>query len=447
MTDPSKSRRSFLRTSAALSMSGASSFGRALDDETAAKAADPIREFLRPYVLDREVLDGFLDPRARVWARFDPTYGYLLRNSFIRDGVDGSSTLARYESAGHRYVVNFRDRPCRLNTYGDSFTQGHQVSDGETWQEVLAAHFCEPIRNYGVGGFGVYQAARRLMEVEATDLGAEFLIFNIWGDDHFRSVYAFRRLTFPPNAIVAMNGPMFHANPWVHARLDPATRELIDRPNPCPDPESLRRLCDLDGLVEAFGGDDLTHLLLAIRTARVVEPDRLAAIAKAVQLEGLDWSTPLATRLSASALLHALGVEVGMRVIDRVHAFARERKKRLLVLLSYPQGSVWHACQGTPEFNSSDNVDWHPARFKEFLKQRGIPFVDTIQAHVDEFRGFKISAKEYVDRYYIGHYNPRGNHFFAYAVKDAIRRFLDPEPAPYRTGAEAAVAFDGYLPG
>ena len=58
---------------------------------------------------------------------------------------------------------NGGDRPCRMNTYGDSFTQCHQVSDGETWQEYLAAHLGEPVRNFGVGGYGVYQAYRRML--------------------------------------------------------------------------------------------------------------------------------------------------------------------------------------------------------------------------------------------------------------------------------------------
>ena len=59
-------------------------------------------------------------------------------------------------------MINYRGSSrCRINTYGDSFTQGSQVSDGETWQEILAAHMGEPVRNWGIGGHGVYQAYRR----------------------------------------------------------------------------------------------------------------------------------------------------------------------------------------------------------------------------------------------------------------------------------------------
>jgi hypothetical protein len=30
------------------------------------------------------------------------------------------------------------------------------------------------------------------------------------------------------------------------------------------------------------------------------------------------------------------------------------------------------------------------------------------------------------------HYNPRGNHFFAYALKDRLLELLDPKPLPYQ---------------
>ena len=44
-----------------------------------------------------------------------------------------------------------------VNTFGDSSTECIQVSDGESWQECLAANFGEPIRNYGVGSMGLTQ--------------------------------------------------------------------------------------------------------------------------------------------------------------------------------------------------------------------------------------------------------------------------------------------------
>lgn len=405
-----------------------------------------LRAFLGEYVVSPATIDRFLDPHARSWARFHPAYGYLLRNSSMRDGVDGASTLARYEPGGQRKQVNFPTEPCRIHTYGDSFTQGHQVSDGETWQEVLAAHFCEPIRNFGIGGFGVYQAAMRLLEREQRDEGAEYLVLTVWGDDHFRSIYPWRWLAFPQDTLPTLSGEMFHANPWIHASLDFDTGELIDRPNACPDETSLERLSDLDWLEATFGGDPVVQLLCARATGVVVDREPVEALGRLLG-QPVDLSTDEATRTTAQRLLHRYGVRVGMRVIDRLHAFARERGKQLMVVLSYPVGSVWHACSRTPAFNDIDHVDWHPQEFRDHLASLGIPCVDSLPAHVAEFDTFRLSAKDYVDRYYIGHYNPRGNHFFAYALKDAIRDWLSPPPPAYRAEAERLIRFEGYLPG
>lgn len=406
---------------------------------------DAWRAFLRPHLLRRGTLDQFLDPRAQVWARFDPELGYLLRNAVMRDGVDGCHTLARYQETGQRQQVNFPDQPCRLNTYGDSFTQGHQVSDGETWQEILAAHFCEPIRNFGVGGFGVYQAYRRLLKTEATEQGAKHILFNIWGDDQLRSVYAWRWLVFPNDVLESMSGAMFHANPWVHARLDDQG-ELLEKPNLCPTPESLYQLCDLEFLVETFRQDEIAHLLFMERTGTLLDEGLLEQTAAKCRLPVPDRSAPDKVKAGASQLLQAYAVRVGMAIMNRLQEYCAAQGKDLMVLLSYPAGAVWHACNRSAS-DDPDNVDWHPQVFKDHLYARKIRFVDSLPAHVAEFDSFKLSAKEYVDRYYIGHYTPSGNHFFAYAIKNAIRDWLSPPPVAYQTGGQPLIRFKGYLPG
>ncbi len=155
------------------------------------------REYLGRARFSREGIDRFLDDSAHNWATFDPELGYLRKPSIQRDGVDGSYAVCRHGPFGERRTLNYADQPCRINTYGDSFTQCDQVSDGETWQEYLAAHIGEPIRNYGIGGYGVYHAFRRMVREEATDASARFVILNIWSDDHFRSVYGWRLIHFP----------------------------------------------------------------------------------------------------------------------------------------------------------------------------------------------------------------------------------------------------------
>jgi hypothetical protein len=431
-------RREFL-AAVPVALASATVFARQGDSDQA------LRSFLQPHVLQRATLDRFLDSKAQVWAKFDPELGYLLRNAFVRDGVDGCHTLARYQESGQRQQVNFPDQPCRINSYGDSFTQGHQVSDGETWQEILSAHFCEPIRNFGVGGFGVYQAYRRLLRNEATDASAKYILFNIWGDDHLRSVYAWRWLAFPDNVLESMSGTMFHANPWVHARLDDRG-ELVERDSVCPTEASLYQLCDLDFLVRTFQEDEIAHLLFAQRTGACLSLEVLERVAARCQRAVPDLSTLAAIKAGATQLLHAYAIRVGIAVMDRLHEYCKQNDKELLVLLSYPVGAVWHACNRSSS-DDPDNTDWHPQYFKDHLTAKGIQLVDSLPAHVAEFDTFKLTAKEYVDRYYVGHYTPRGNHFFAYAVKDAIRDWLTPAPPSYQNNGEPLIRFQGYLPG
>ncbi|MFN5534769.1 MAG: hypothetical protein ACK5EN_04765 [Planctomyces sp.] len=431
-------RREFL-AAVPVALASATVFARQGDSDQA------LRSFLQPHVLQRATLDRFLDSKAQVWAKFDPELGYLLRNAFVRDGVDGCHTLARYQESGQRQQVNFPDQPCRINSYGDSFTQGHQVSDGETWQEILSAHFCEPIRNFGVGGFGVYQAYRRLLRNEATDASAKYILFNIWGDDHLRSVYAWRWLAFPDNVLESMSGTMFHANPWVHARLDDRG-ELVERDSLCPTEASLYHLCDLDFLVRTFQEDEIAHLLFAQRTGACLSLEVLERVAARCQRAVPDLSTLAAIKAGATQLLHAYAIRVGIAVMDRLHEYCKQNDKELLVLLSYPVGAVWHACNRSSS-DDPDNTDWHPQYFKDHLTAKGIQLVDSLPAHVAEFDTFKLTAKEYVDRYYVGHYTPRGNHFFAYAVKDAIRDWLTPAPPSYQNNGEPLIRFQGYLPG
>jgi hypothetical protein len=50
-------------------------------------------------------------------------------------------------------------------------------------------------------------------------------------------------------------------------------------------------------------------------------------------------------------------------------------------------------------------------------------------------------------QYFIGHYNPRGNHFFAYSIKQKVVEWLDPRPITYRQSEPDSVDFRGYLSG
>jgi hypothetical protein len=121
----------------------------------------------------------------------------------------------------------YAGRKPRINAYGKSFTECNQVSDGETWQEYLAGHFGEPIGNFGVGGYGVYQAYRRMLRVERTADGAQYVIFYVWGDDPARSIMRCRwGQIYPWHGQFQREQRLFNGNPCAGApsRRTPARR-------------------------------------------------------------------------------------------------------------------------------------------------------------------------------------------------------------------------------
>ena len=81
------------------------------------------REFLSWATLPREVVDRFLDSKAANWSSFDPVLGYRLKDSVLRYGIEETYAIFSYQQSGARRMVNFPYRHCRINTYGNSFTQ------------------------------------------------------------------------------------------------------------------------------------------------------------------------------------------------------------------------------------------------------------------------------------------------------------------------------------
>jgi len=384
-----------------------------------------LKEYLDAVTLTREEVDRFLDSSCPNWAAFDSELGYVLRDSVMRNGVDKCYTISCYRPGRERLMINCQAMPCRINTYGNSMTQCHQVSNGETWQEYLAAHLGEPLRNFGIGGYGVYQAYRRMLRIESSDLSAPYIILNIFEHDHFRNYDAWRWLLLENfnKGTRCMSGKThyFAANPSVHIRMNLQTGQFEERANPYSTRESLYRLCDKEHVYETFKDDIALQFYLGEAHATACDNDQLERVA-----EVLDMNCDFSDQETFSQAVKSLRLEYSLRstmyVIDKVMDYVENNDKKLMVLLSY-SASIAEACEGKQRFDG---------KFLELLKDRKISFVDTLQMHVDDFSCFRISPSQYHDRYYIGHYKPQGNHFFAFAVKDAIVDWLDPKPIAYR---------------
>jgi hypothetical protein len=67
------------------------------------------------------------------------------------------------------------------------------------------------------------------------------------------------------------------------------------------------------------------------------------------------------------------------------------------------------------------------------------------EVHLRDFKKYSMPFDAYLKIYFIGHYNPHGNHFFAYSIKDTVVKWLDPKPITYLKANPESIDFKGYL--
>jgi hypothetical protein len=350
----------------------------------------------------REDLDNWLAGKAFPFAKYDPELGYLHLNRRFREGVDGAICTYTYEKDGARRGFAYASEPCRITTYGNSFTACEQVSDHETWQEVLAGHLGEPIRNFGVGGYSVYQAYLR-MRREEPRVRAKYILFNIYDDDHYRNLNGWQRPRFRVRRIAA-------DPPVPHVKADPETQTFIERPNPCPTAESLYQLCDLDKASALFAEDYGIN--------RIAQREVLRA--QGVASPESEFYDPDYTRRALYAT---------MRIIELVERFASQEKCQVLYVLSCGAKRIRRFVKEGKRFDSS---------LIEFVHQRGLKHIDLLEAHVSDLG--KADLESYLARHFVvaykpgknaGHYTPLGNLFCAFALKDKLVQMLQPSPPAY----------------
>ncbi len=393
----------------------------------------PFVDFLKESAVTREVIDRFL--RGPSWARFDPEVGYVLGNYMPSDGIDGSATISTTQADGARTSFMYAGRKCRINTYGDSFTLCHQVSDGETWQEYLASHLGEPVRNFGMGGFGVYQAYRRMLREEQKDHGGEYVILYIWGDDHIRSLLRCRH-AITNRFWDHKGGSMFHGNFWSHVELDLGTGRLVEKENLLPTTAALYQMTDPQFMVDQLR-DDLALQLYAFKLGYTQDLDRERIGRLAAHLSyPWDWSRESALDQQASELLDRYSLRATKFILEKAREFTQQNRKKLLICLFDPYRAMSEMRKSGKRYDQE---------IKDYLIREKFEHFDMNEVHLQDFKRYSLTFDDYMKLYFIGHYNPRGNHFFAYSIKDKVRQWLDPAPITYRKLDADSQEFRSYL--
>lgn len=389
-------------------------------------------------------LDVYLnDPIT--WARFDPELAYTLGNSFPKEGINNTLTICTSQANGTRTSFMYKDKPCRMNAYGDSFTQSQQVNDGETWEELLAAHLGEPIRNFGMGGYSVYNAYRRMLREEQTKDSAQYVMLYMWGDDHIRSLLRARCMVYREylaevDKTTGCPGLYFSSTFWPHLEIDLNTGNFVEYDNILRTKESLYKMTDPEWLWKHLKTDLATQMYL-FRDGKISDVDvpKLRKLAQILKYP-VDLDTPFSMRENVSKLLDKYGFASTKYTLAKAKAWAEKKGKKLMVLLFDPYNVVYPILNGkmTEETRYDKEV-------VEYLQANGFNYFDMNLVHLKDFKRFNLSLQEYWSQYFIGHYTPAGNFLFAHALAPQVAEWLDPKPIPYSNPGQKMVGFEKYL--
>ena len=151
--------------------------------------------------------------------------------------------------------------------------------------------------------------------------------------------------------------------------------------------------------------------------------------------QGLDQSQ--AQRAVIGELLDRYSIAATKVILSKTKEFADRNDKRLLVVLFDPSRVMKPLVEGKARYDQA---------IVDFLREHQFRYFDMNLVHVEDYKSFRIPFDQYMKRYFIGHYSPAGNHFFAYAIKDTIIDWLDPKPVTYQKQEDRWISFDGYLP-
>lgn len=393
--------------------------------------------FIKSAVPTKAEIDIFLHKKG-VWSKYDAELGYILGNSLPLEGIDTSCTISTTQANGARTMSMYKDKKCRINTYGNSFTQCQQVSDGETWQEYLAAHLGEPVRNYGVGGYGVYQAYLRLLREEKTKNAAENLVFYMWGGDHTRSLLRCRYIATKDWNSKNEPGMKFHGNFWPNIEMDFNTGKFMEKKNPLNTPKLLHKMADTTWMYQNLK-DDIALQLLLFRNRRIsdLDVDKVLKLGRWLNVK-FDFKDTANLEKSVIDLLDQYSFKATEYILTRLKAYAKENNKKLMIVLFDPYRVTNSLIEKGIRYDDE---------IVDFLKKGGYNYFDMNLVHVQDFKKFNLSLDDYYKRYLLGHYNPTGNHFFAFSIKDKMVNWLNPKPITYERSDKKWVDFKGYLQG
>ena len=219
--------------------------------------------------------------------------------------------------------------------------------------------------------------------------------------------------------------------------MDLQSGELVECESLTPTPQALYGMADEEFMVEMLRDDLMLQMTLYERgETSDVDVRRLNQLAEWLNCSPIvEVSDDM--RDQVGALRTAYAFAATRQIIDEAAAFAERQNKQLMFILLCPR-VMRQLIAGESRYDRE---------IVDYLQRQGHRFFDMNLVHEEDFKQFNLPLDQYVERYFIGHYSPAGNHFFAHSIKHPIVKWFDPKPLTYRDDdAEAAIDFRGYLP-
>jgi hypothetical protein len=144
------------------------------------------------------------DPSNIHYGQYDPSLGWSIGANKFGDSLYTSNSQGI--RAMREYTLEPDSGVFRIATFGDSFTHGYEVPDGETWEEYLEEMLQQEginaeVINFGVGGYGMGQAYLRYQEM-GRDFNPHLVIFGMQMENFWRTLNTCRAQYYRGTGIV-----------------------------------------------------------------------------------------------------------------------------------------------------------------------------------------------------------------------------------------------------
>ena len=164
--------------------------------------------FLAVHLVDR---DDLFEERQSVFARFneadlaefqtktaDPVTGWRSAGprTFEEENCLGEPIEYHYDAAGARVHDWFNAQETEIVIVGDSFTNGDEVSDSETYPARLSEQLGVSVANHGVGGYGPTQSLLNLQQNISRYPRAKVVVLGIMYENLYRMVNSYRPVLY-----------------------------------------------------------------------------------------------------------------------------------------------------------------------------------------------------------------------------------------------------------